>query len=287
MQITLKPFLKWAGAKTKLVDIIRGILPIQAKRYIEPFVGSGALFLNTSYTANVLSDSNRDIINLYSVLKAKGQDFIDQCNVLFTAENNSPGRYNQFRDEFNACKDSERRSTLFVYLNRHCFNGLCRYNRSGAFNVPVGRYDRPHFPAAEMLTFAEKLETATLGAMDFRAALAQAEAGDVIYCDPPYVPLTETASFTSYTASGFSAQDQRDLCTLAGNATERGAFVIISNHDTPFTRELYRGATNIVPLMVSRTISCNGQNRGKVKELMAVYGGNGRPENVLCQESLL
>src|SRR5262249_42476911 len=154
-------------------------------------------------------------------------------------------------------------ASLFVYLNRHCFNGLCRYNKKGAFNTPFGRYDKVYFPASEMAAFAERLETAELRQMDFREALSGTKPGDVIYCDPPYVPLTPTASFTNYAAGGFSEKDQQDLQELAVEASERGAVVLLSNHDTPFTRELYRGATQLVPMMVSRTISCDGQNRNK------------------------
>ena len=272
METTVKPFLKWAGAKRQLVKVVRRLLPSGGGRFIEPFVGSGVVFMNTGYRSNLLSDSNRDIISLFSVLKTKQQDFIDRCRRLFTPKNNSEGKFYEFREEFNACADPERRASLFVYLNRHCFNGLCRYNKKGKFNTPFGRYDRVYFPAEEMLVFAKKLQTATLETMDFRRALSQAGKSDIVYCDPPYVPLTATASFTNYAAAGFTEEDQRDLCKMAEAARNRGAIVAISNHDTAFTRELYKGATKIESLMVSRTISCDGQNRKKAKELIAVFG---------------
>jgi DNA adenine methylase len=205
------------------------------------------------------------------VLKAKRQEFIADCKRLFTAKHNSEEKYYEFRDEFNRSKAGERRAALFVYLNRHCFNGLCRYNKKGEFNTPFGRYDQVYFPTDEMLGFAAKLETAELQTMDFRKALPKAGQGDVVYCDPPYVPLTATASFTNYAAGGFSEKDQRDLHTLALEASERGAFVMISNHDTQFTERLYKGAW-LKRVMVSRTISCDGQNRKKAKELIAVFG---------------
>jgi DNA adenine methylase len=107
--------------------------------------------------------------------------------------------------------------------------------------------------------------------MDFRKALSQAANADIVYCDPPYVPLTATASFTSYAAAGFTEEDQKDLCKLALAARDRGAIVAISNHDTPFTRTLYKAATRVESLMVSRTISCDGQNRNKAKELIAIF----------------
>ena len=281
MEATAKPFLKWAGSKTQIVKTLRGFFPVGHNRFIEPFVGSGAVFLNTRYPTSLLSDSNQDIISLYSVLKSKRQQFIDRCKRLFTAENHSESRYYELRDEFNVSKDPERRASLFVYLNRHCFNGLCRYNQKGAFNTPFGRYDQVYFPDAEMLAFAEKLRTAELRRMDFREALAEAGEGDVAYCDPPYVPLTQTASFTNYAAGGFSEQDHHDLQTLAVEAAERGALVVLSNHDTPFTRKLYRDASRLESLMVSRTISCNGQNRNRAKELIAVYGTQEHSEVLL------
>jgi len=123
-----------------------------------------------------------------------------------------------------------------------------------------------------MLAFAKRLQDVELKTADFRVTLSGAGAGDIVYCDPPYVPLSPTASFTSYAAGGFSKQDQRDLHSLAVAASKRGATVVLSNHDTPFTRDLYTDASRLEALMVSRTISCNGENRSKAKELLAVFG---------------
>jgi DNA adenine methylase len=271
MEPTQKPFLKWAGAKTQLVRKLRPHFPLGNHRFIEPFVGSGAVFLNSPYRSSLLSDSNQHIIDLYSVLKKKPSKFISQCKEFFTPENNAEAVYYELREEFNACEDVERRAAIFVYLNRHCFNGLCRYNQKGRFNTPFGRYSRVYFPEVEMLKFAEKLTTAELQMSDFRLVLSKARRGDVVYCDPPYVPLTKTASFTSYASGGFSAQDQEELTKHVIEASERGAVVIVSNHDTKFTRSMYRQA-NLFDVLVSRTISCDGQNRTKAKEIIAVFG---------------
>jgi DNA adenine methylase len=284
MESTARPFLKWAGSKTQLVKTLRRLLPPGNYRFIEPFVGSGAVFLNNPYASSLLSDSNHDLIHLYAVLKSKRDEFIRRCKKLFTQENNAEKKFYELREEFNASRDTEARAALFVYLNRHCFNGLCRYNRKGGFNTPFGRYDRVHFPSDRMLAFAKKLATAELQQMDFRKALAQAGEGDVVYCDPPYVPLTATSNFTSYAAGGFGTQDQRDLQKVAVEAAERGAVVLISNHDTPFTQDLYQGANWVKSVMVSRTISCDGQNRNKAKELIAVYG---EARGAECSELLL
>ncbi|HTD66396.1 MAG TPA: Dam family site-specific DNA-(adenine-N6)-methyltransferase [Candidatus Limnocylindria bacterium] len=275
MESPKKPFLKWAGAKTQLVKKLRPLFPEGDYRFIEPFVGSGVVFLNTQYRSSLLSDSNQDIISLYSVLKRKPREFIQRCRELFIAENNFEEQFYKLRAEFNSCDNIERRASIFVYLNRHCFNGLCRYNQKGKFNTPFGRYEHVPFPKDKMEIFAEKLESAELQKADFRVVLSKAGDGDVVYCDPPYVPLTATASFTNYAAGGFSGEDQEDLRKLALEASERGAVVILSNHDTPVTRKLYRQA-QVTEVMVSRTISCDGRNRNKVKEIIAVFGKSER-----------
>jgi DNA adenine methylase len=238
---------------------------------VEPFVGSGALFLNAGYSTNLIADSNRDLMQVYTELKAQPLAFIRACHELFSASNNDETVYNRFREEFNASNDLARKAVLFVYLNRHCFNGLCRYNGEGTFNVPVGRFAHPYFPEQEMLCFAEKLQTAVSECQDFRITFDQVGAGDVVYCDPPYVPLTRTASFTSYAKENFSERDQRDLAELALRSAAKGAFVMISNHDTDITRQLYSGAAQILPLLVARTISCKGDDRKPAKELLAIF----------------
>ena len=268
-----RPFLKWAGAKTKVVPVLLPMLPAGARRFVEPFIGSGAVFLNTNYSTNLLSDSNEDIISLYSVLKLQREEFIERCRRLFVSSNNDEAQFYRLRDEFNSCVDPEHRAALFVYLNRHCFNGLCRYNQKGEFNTPFGRYTAPRLPEDTMRTFARKLEHAELARQDFREVIKEAGAGDVVYCDPPYVPLSASASFTSYSAGGFRPQDQQDLAELCEKAAARGAVVLVSNHDTAFTRTLYKNADEVVEILVSRTISCDGENRNKAMELIARFGG--------------
>lgn len=269
-----KPFLKWAGAKTRISQLLKTFMPSGDHRFVEPFVGSGAVFLNTGYQRGVLADVNSDVINLYRLLQEHGEGFISSCRDLFNSETNREDRFYELRNEFNASGDKFRRASLFVYLNRHCFNGLCRFNQSGEFNTPFGRYEHPYFPATEMSRFAERLKTADLRASDFRQTFLSIESNDIVYCDPPYLP-TSTSSFTQYSGEDFSLQDHRDLASLAEQATEKGATILISNHDTVVARDLYKRASTIVPLLVSRTISCHGHNRQKAKEIIAIY----RPPN--------
>ena len=134
-QNLVRPFLKWAGNKYRIVERVKACLPT-GKRLIEPFVGSGAVFLNTGYPRYLLADSNKDLIDLYQHLKKDGPTFIEECRRLFRRANNTAEAYYRLRAEFNACTDTRRRAVLFVYLNRHGYNGLCRYNASGRTPFP-------------------------------------------------------------------------------------------------------------------------------------------------------
>jgi len=266
-----RPILKWAGAKTKLVPHIRALVPPSATRLVEPFVGSGAVALNLDFPRNLIADANPDVIAVYESLSASPIKFVRNCKTLFTARNNSADAYSRLRDEFNACRDRYRRACLFIYLNRHGYNGLCRYNSSGGFNVPFGTYDAPYFPQKEMAVFRSFLKNADIRCADFRAVLEHAGVGDFVYCDPPYSPVSGTANFTGYARGGFSHQDQLDLVAACRAAASRGAFVILSNHDTPTTRALYADADRLIELQVARLISCNGAKRGPAAELLVVY----------------
>lgn len=265
----MKPFLKWAGNKYQIVDRIKEQLPL-GKRLIEPFVGSGALFVNTDYPQYLLTDANPDLIQLYRHLQAEGEAFIAYARQFFTPKTNGKEQFYHFRTEFNSTADTRYKAALFLYLNKHCFNGLCRYNQKGEYNVPFGRYKQPYFPAKEMHFFHQQAQRATFAHADFAAVMTEAELGDVIYCDPPYVPLSATANFTSYSAGGFGEAEQQELARQAVACAERGIPVIISNHDTDFVRAEYAGA-RIEAFAVQRYISCNGSNRGKAAELLAIF----------------
>lgn len=269
----MKPFLKWAGSKYQIIDRIKELLPA-GRRLIEPFVGSAAVFLNTDYESYLLCDSNRDLINLYRYLKKDGPPFIEYCRTFFVPGNNTPEIYYRLRREFNMTEDRRKKAALFLYLNRHCYNGLCRYNTTGQFNTPFGRYRKPYFPEKEMLFFWEKTKKAVFICCDFREAMKMAEPGDVVYCDPPYVPLSDTANFTSYSREGFSLKEQRLLAEMAEVLARRGIPVLLSNHDTEFTRSAYASA-QIASFDVQRYISCDGQSRGRAPEMLALFSEAG------------
>ena len=240
------------------------------KRLVEPFLGSGALFLNTDFKDYLLCDINPDLITLYKTLQKHGPQLIKKTAALFTAKNNTAPRYYQLRTRFNATDEGLERSALFIYLNRHCYNGLCRYNKSGGFNVPFGLYKKPYFPQAEMLAFHAKAKKATFLCADFQSAMNKSKAGDVVYCDPPYIPLSITANFTNYSGQQFAAKEQEQLALLAKQTAARGIPVLLSNPDTPLSREYYQGA-QFHSFPVKRFISCQGGNRVMAQELLALF----------------
>ena len=241
------------------------------RRLIEPFVGSGAVFLNTSYSSYLLADTNPDLINLYKQLNEEGQSFIDYCATLFKRTNNKT-QYYRLREEFNHTDDTRRKSSLLLYLNRHCYNGLVRYNSSGKFNTPFGRYKKPYFPEPEMQRFIQASSWAEFLHMDFQQCMQLAGEGDVVYCDPPYIPLTSTANFTNYHTYGFDWDEQLKLIQHAKDLANRNVQVVISNHDLPLTRKLYKQAgAKIIKFQVKRTISTDINNRKQVGELLAVF----------------
>jgi DNA adenine methylase len=202
-----------------------------------------------------------------------GEDFIAECEKLFVPKANRREVFDELKKEFNETKDELRKATLFIYLNRHCFNGLCRYNGSGGFNVPVGKYDKPYFPRTELEKCCDKVRKFELHNKDFREIFDMVKNNDVVYCDPPYLPMSESASFDGYATGGFSLQDQIDLATCAEKVARKGATVVISNHYNWYSREIYTKMHKgkISTISVSRTISSNINKRTAVKEIIAVF----------------
>lgn len=269
----IRPFLKWAGGKYRLLPRIMGALPA-GTRLVEPFVGSGAVWLNAPYPLALEADINPDLAVLYGVVREEGEAFIERCRPLFTPKTNTAAAFYEFRARFNAASAPAERAALLLYLNRHAYNGLVRYNAAGGYNVPFGRYKAPYFPEQEMRAFvrrarAGRTEFVTL---DFRDVFRRLRPGDVVYADPPYTPLSATADFTAYAGRAFTWKDQADLARLAREAARTGVPVLISNHDTDAVRELYAGA-RLIRFAASRCISCRSAARRPVGELLALFEG--------------
>lgn len=265
-----RAFLKWAGGKASLADTICKHLP-KGELLVEPFVGAGSIFLRSDYDSYILNDINPDLINLYKTVAANVDSYIQDAKVFFDGQHNNKDTYYGLRDEFNQSSDMFTRSVIFLYLNRFGYNGLCRYNSKGIYNVPFGRYVKPYFPERELLFFAEKAQKATFTCTDFESVFADLPKEAIVYCDPPYVPISATAQFTTYAKGGFLQEQQEKLAELSETAFEHKQIpVMISNHDTKFTRNIYKEA-KLVSLKASRNISQNKHKRKKTKELLAIY----------------
>ncbi|HGG9089437.1 Dam family site-specific DNA-(adenine-N6)-methyltransferase [Enterobacter hormaechei subsp. steigerwaltii] len=291
----IKSPLKWAGGKTRVMPQLLRHLP-KADCLIEPFVGSGTVFMNTEYRRYVLCDSNLNLINFFRQLTGRLEDTIAGCQWLFKG-GNSADEYYKRRAEFNLLAqkaDSDPDAALllasyFLYLNRHGYNGLYRVNQKGEFNVPFGKYAEPYFPEAEMRLFAEKANDtkAIFIHGDFRQTIPDVMrlAYDaVIYCDPPYLPVSDTANFTAY-GKPFTPDDHRALvAALVAVNRQYATRSIISNSDTPETREIYSDF-KLHSLSVRRSVSAKSRDMaGEVIGVLRVCDGCDRAGGGCCPD---
>lgn len=268
----IKSPLKWAGSKARVMPQLLEHLP-KADCLIEPFVGSGTVFMNTDYRRYVLCDSNMALINFFEMLTRHTEELIKSARMFFQDGNFSEDYY-ACRDGFNfISKDcligagdarKVQWAAMFLYLNRHGYNGLYRVNLKGEFNVPFGKFAEPYFPEKEMRLFAEKANDTKAIFMhsDFRLsirAVVYASDDAVIYCDPTYIPTSATANFTAY-GKPFTLDDHRSLVTNLLNAHRQfGTRAVISNSDTPETREIY-SAFNLHAFSVRRSVSAKSRD---------------------------
>ena len=268
-----RPFLKWAGGKYSLLAELDRLIPA-GKRLVEPFVGGGSVFLNSDkHESFLLADVNADLINLYQMLEVDHIRVCSLAKILFERAN-SEMAYKELRDEFNNQRmGAPDRAAAFLFLNRHCFNGLIRYNRDGFFNVGWGKYEAPYFPEIEIKAFKQKSHKCVFMNAGYRRTLALAGEGDVVYCDPPYEPLPGTTGFTNYAAGGFSWADQISLAESCVAAHQRGAKVLISNSTAPRVLELYEQHGFILHHVdARRAISSKGSTRETAKDIVATLG---------------
>jgi DNA adenine methylase len=262
-----RPFLKWAGGKSQLLEQFGPLLPRSGsyERYIEPFVGSGALFFHLRPVAAELSDVNREIVDCYRAVKTRPQDLIRELE----KHRHDERHYYDVRAKV-PTKLAERAART-IYLNKTGYNGLYRVNSSGRFNVPMGRYANPGFQSptlfATIRACSRALGSARLAPGDFEVALKDAGRGDFVYLDPPYVPVSETSDFTSYARGGFGWAEQERLAAVCKQLWRRGARLMLSNSDTESVRALYEGY-RIEVVHASRSINSRGAKRGKVREVV-------------------
>jgi len=263
-----KSFLKWAGGKSKLLSKLQELGINEGKRFIEPFVGSGVVSLNMPHKTIIIGDSNLGLINLWGGLMDGGEDFIKCCQEVFETYGNTEKSYYKAREVFNKTHSG----ALFLYLNKHCFNGLCRFNAKGEFNVPYNhRKTVPGFPEEELRHAIEVSDRMVYPQVcSFVDMFRLVKKGDMVYCDPPYLPAGKNG-FVNYSKDGFSFSDQCKLADCAIEAQKKGATVIISNNNTLESRTLYKKATEVHFIDVQKNISCKGDGRKKQSEIIAVY----------------
>ncbi len=267
------PIIKWVGGKTRLLPALLARLPTRFERYYEPFAGGAALFFRLRPAAAVLNDFNGDLVAAYRTVAHDADAVIRRLEV--HRRHHDEAHYYDVRARWNdrsVSWSAVDRAAAFIYLNKTCFNGLWRVNRAGAFNVPIGRYVDPPICVPDALRAAARvLGRVELRTGDYRAAVADAGAGDLVYFDPPYDPVTTTANFTSYTRAAFGADEQRELAEQARALVARGCKVVLSNSDTPFIRSIYRGF-RIDRVQCARAINCNAAKRGGVDEVIVMGG---------------
>jgi len=272
-EVVASPVVKWVGGKTKLLPELLSRMPDKFNRYYEPFVGGAAMFFRIAPKRAVLADSNHDLIGLYTAIANDVNAVIRRLQMHREAHDES--HYYDVRTRWNDREvtwSTPERAAAFIYLNKTCFNGLWRVNRSGAFNVPIGRYTDPPICVPDTLRAAATvLSRAEIRRTDYRGAVTDARAGDFLYFDPPYDPITPTANFTSYTADVFGAEQQRELADLARSLVARGCKVMLSNHDTPFIRSIYKGM-RVERVKCARAINSNASKRGEVDEVIITAG---------------
>lgn len=264
------PFVKWAGGKGRLLSQLRPLLPpgVARMRHVEPFVGGGALFFSRQPSRALLTDVNPSLIDTYHAIRDDVERVIDALGEL--AAQHCKERYYDVRERYNrgARITAPKRAAMFIYLNKTCFNGLHRVNRRGEFNVPYGSYKNPRILNSEGLRAASRaLKAAELRCASFEALLEHAKPGDFVYFDPPYEPVSSTASFTAYSRNGFSREDQSRLAEVYAALDRRGCKLMLSNSDVPFIRTLYR-RFRVDMVAAPRAINCNGAKRGKVTEVV-------------------
>lgn len=262
-----RPFLKWAGGKRELLPEIRRRLPATFATLHEPFVGGGALFFALGPRAAVLSDSNERLIRAYKGVRDSVEEVIA---LLETYPKSKPFFLDMRRRDIDVASDAEVAAWM-IYLNKTGFNGLYRVNSRNIYNVPYGAKPETRIcNAPNLRACAAALATADLRCEDFSKVASRARPGDIVYFDPPYIPVSVTSFFTSYTKGGFGMKDQERLRDTALTLRDRGVFVLLSNSSAPAVTELYGAHFDCIRISASRRVNADPRGRGRVGELLIV-----------------
>ena len=259
-----RPFLKWAGGKSRLISQYHRYFPKDFNTYYEPFLGGGAVFFHLQHHPAVLSDINPELINVYRCVRDQVKNLI--ALLAEHQRKHNKDYYYWMRSDVGRTKIEK--AARLIYLNKTCFNGLYRENSKGEFNVPIGKYNNPKICDPDLLYSASAaLKSAEIKVRSFDKVLKYAKKDDFVYFDPPYYPLSSTSNFTAYNRDFFSKEDQIKLRDVFAELASRGVKVMLSNSDCELIRELYRNF-DIREISASRAINSNGNKRGKIAELL-------------------
>ena len=269
-----KPFVKWVGGKRQLLAQFRRLnlyppekFNIETGRYFEPFVGGGAVFFDLLPERAYLSDLNNELVITYNVIKSDVENLIKSLK----KHKLDKEYFLKIRTQNPESLSDLNTASRFIYLNRTCFNGMYRVNSKGGFNVPFGKYTNPLICDEDNLRKASRaLKNVEIKKQDYKEVLKKARKGDFVYFDPPYYPVSKTASFTSYTSESFLDKEQIELRDTFVELHKRGCFVMLSNSDTPFINKIYSGlkGVRVNKVEAGRAINSNGNGRGKITEVL-------------------
>ncbi len=271
-----QPFIKWVGGKAQLLEQMSQFFPSKIGRYYEPFIGGGAVFFYLKHRfPNMrasLRDNNAELINTYGAVRDHVEDLMKRLDRhLAKYLRDGESYYYSVRSQHSLpTQQIVERAARMIFLNKTCFNGLWRVNAKGEFNVPVGSHAKPSlYHRDNILAASAALQSVDLAVQDFKDTMKEARRGDFMYVDPPYVPLSATASFTGYTKENFGLVDQQELARLAIEASERGVKLILSNSDTPLVRTLY-ARFSVHTVQARRAVNSDAAKRGAINEVLVV-----------------
>ncbi len=282
-----RPFLKWAGGKTQLADALLERMPACFNTYHEPFVGSGAVFFRLYREGRIrraiLSDVNAELIDTYLAIR----DHVNEVIELLAEFPHNKDFYYEIRAKDPAIMSLPERAARMIYLNKTGYNGLYRVNRQGKFNVPFGRYKSPkYYDRENLIAVSHALQEIEILCESFETVVVRAKAGDWVYFDPPYVPLSQTAHFTSYNANGFGIREQELLRDVCVELSRNKVYVMLSNSNTPIVRSLYESSYFMIDeVLANRAINSNGARRGRITELVITNYPNNRAVQLRLLES--
>lgn len=251
-----RSFLKWAGGKTRYADQLVAIAPPFTGRYFEPFMGSAAVFFELGPEEASLSDANPELVVCFKEVSANPEKVME----LLDGMPNNREFFNYVRAQDVDTLSASERAARVIYLNKTGFRGLWRVNKKGKFNVPYGEYDRPYYNPATLRDASRALQGVDISLRDFTEALKEAQAGDWVYLDPPYIPVSQYSDFKRYTSDQFGEEDQARLAEAMQEVSSRGVFVTMTNSDTPLTREIFAGF-NVFSMATRRDINLQAAKR--------------------------